>query len=378
MMGLKQPISNFVLCAIAAAALSACGGGGDGGTSTSNPGTGGNPSTPTTPPSTGSALPPQTSVPAGTYAAQSANDAIFSAANAYRLSMGVGALRQDAILDVAAAAHAKYLQTNMLSGAIKAFVHDESSSLPGYTGAWPLQRARAAGAPNGQWVSEVVAGNFGAATAAANGAGCWSQWLNTVYHLVGVTGNTESVGVGVATPLDSSNPAYFCVLDLGTSTGVSRVPDPNDASSVNAIPAEGGQQFATNVVVHAPYSDESNVALAMSAEAPNPAPDLNAPGRPILVRVNAAQNNKLTVSSFQLVDSAGGAVAARIIVPSAVVAGSTATGIVADVNNALPNGVAVLLPVAPLKANTRYTVTFAGARDGAAVNQSWSFTTAAQ
>src|SRR3981189_3546107 len=63
------------------------------------------------------------------------------------------------------------------------------------------------------------------------------------------------------------------------------------------------------------------------------APDIAAPGRPIMVRVNAANaGDVLTVSSFTLTAANGTVVAARIIVPSAALTGSSA-GVTADVNN---------------------------------------------
>ncbi|KVC27786.1 hypothetical protein WS58_16620 [Burkholderia pseudomultivorans] len=289
----------------------------------------------------------------------------------------MGLLRQDLSLDAAATAHAKYEQTNLLSGALQALGHDEVNTLPGFTGAWPLLRARAAGAPTSQFVSEVVAANFGASGDAANALGCWAQLMNTVYHLVSVTANTESVGVGVATPLQSNNPAYFCVLDLGTSTGLTRSPNASSAVDLNGTPSEGGQQVDENLVVTAPYDGETNVATRMAAESPNPAGDLSQPGRPIMVRVNAAQSNKLTATSFQLTDASGAIVATRLLLPASAVSGSAA-GAIADPNNLLPPGTAFLIPTAPLQPNTRYTVTFGGARDGLPRNKTWSFTTGAQ
>ncbi len=119
------------------------------------------------------------------------------------------------------------------------------------------------------------------------------------------------------------------------------------------------------MVVHSPISNETGVRTAMAPEAPNPASDVSAPGRPIMVRVNAEKGNTLSVAKFTLTDSSGANVAARILVPSSAQATSTAS--TADPNNLLPNGTAVLLPLAPLNANTTYTVTFNGARDGAAL-----------
>ncbi|EED97298.1 hypothetical protein C6Q04_30065 [Burkholderia multivorans] len=379
MNGQGKKLSLTLMSVLIAGALAACGGGGDGGGSTGgNPstGTGGN-NGGTTPPANNSALPPQTSVPAATYPDQSATATLYAAINGYRQAMGVGLLRQDATLDVAATAHAKYEQTNLLSGALQALGHEESSTLPGFTGTWPLLRAQAAGAPTTQFVSEVVAGNFGSNGDAANALGCWSQFVNTVYHLVSVTGNTESVGVGVATPLQSTNPAYFCVLDFGTSTGLTRSPNPANSTDLNATPSEGGQQIDTNVVVTSPYDGEVNVATRMTAEAPNPAADLAQPGRPIMVRVNAAQSNKLTTTSFQLTDASGAVVPTRVLIPASAVSGSVA-GAVADPNNLLPAGTAFLIPTSPLQPNTRYTVTFSGARDGSPRSKTWTFTTGAQ
>jgi hypothetical protein len=107
------------------------------------------------------------------------------------------------------------------------------------------------------------------------------------------------------------------------------------------------------------------------------APDIAAPGRPIMVRVNAANaGDVLTVSSFTLTAANGTVVAARIIVPSAALTGSSA-GVTADVNNGLFPGVAFLLPLAPLTANTTYTATFSGARDGTPISVTWNFSTAA-
>ena len=101
------------------------------------------------------------------------------------------------------------------------------------------------------------------------------------------------------------------------------------------------------------------------------------PGAPIMLLVNAASaGDILTVSSFSLTASGGVNVPARIILPSAALTGSIA-GATADVNNTLGAGVAFLLPLTALSANTTYTVTFNGARDGKPLSKTWSFTTGA-
>jgi uncharacterized protein YkwD len=367
----KQTMSKMTALAMAAAlALAACGGGGG---SSSN--SGGTPvaDTPAPTPATPNAsVPRQTSVPAPTYDAGSAQATMFLAINAYRSNVGVGMVSQDANLDTAAQAHAVYEQVNFNSGALTSLTHTEDAANPSFYEATPYQRARKAGTTINQWVGENVAASYSPDNIQANdGANCAQQWLDTVYHLQGVTSNTTSVGIGYVSPATLQKPAFFCVTDFGVVS--SRAPA--NAGSYNAIPFDGGQQIPANTVVHAPYSNESSVPLAMVAESPNPAPDVGSPGRPIMVRVSAEAGNILTVNSFQLTDAAGTVVLARIIVPSSAVAGSKAA-VTADVNNSLFSGVAFLLPLTPLAPNTVYTVSFSGARDGVAIATAWQFTTA--
>ncbi|SAK90268.1 allergen V5/Tpx-1-like protein [Caballeronia catudaia] len=364
--------SNFKLsmAAIAASLLvGACGGGGGGDNASSGAAPASGASAPTGSQTT-SGVAPRTSVATPTYAAGSFQIVAFNQINAYRNAMGVGMLSQDPILDTSAQAHSLYLSGNLSTGAINSLPHDEITGNANYYADTPLARARKAGAPTTEYVGENVAAGF-ATTAIADAADCVGQALASVYHLVSLTYTQETIGLGYG-PGSTGYPNYTCVSDFGTSTGVTGTPTGNSLTSV------GGQQIASTAVVHSPYASEIGVALSMRPEASNPAPDVSAPGRPILVRVSAAQGiDTLTVSQYALTDSSGSLVATRILVPSAAVAGSTATTI-ADPNNLLPSGTAVLLPLSALKANTTYTVAFVGARDGAPVSATWSFTTASK
>ncbi|MFL9876657.1 CAP domain-containing protein [Paraburkholderia megapolitana] len=373
-------LKTTVIAAAASLAvlLAACGGGGGGSSAGSGATTPASGTSGASAPAT--ALPPQSSVPAATYTSNSPAAQIFTTINGYRQQLGVGQMRQDTVLDTAALAHANYEQANLASGAITGYAHDEASTLPGFTGAWPLQRAQAAGAPKNEWVGEVVGGAYEANPPGTPGTDCANEWLDTVYHLQGVTSNTESMGVGVASSTPTSTTpgvGSTCVLDMGTSTGVGASPDTGNTADTNTVPYAGGQQFAANLIVHAPVSGETGVLTAMHVETPNPAPDVSVPGHPVMVRVNAQKGDTLTVSSFQLVDPNGAIVPARILVPQSAVSGSGA-GVTADPNNGLLNGVAFLLPLGSLKANTTYTATFSGSRDGTPMSTSWSFTTGAQ
>ncbi|CAG4914220.1 CAP domain-containing protein [Paraburkholderia gardini] len=349
-------ITLTALSIAAALALSACGGGGGGDSST--------PATPVVPADTGNL---QTNVPTPTYAGSTAQASIFSQLNAYRSAMGVGELKQDSMLDISASAHALYLVDNLANHNITSLSHNEVSTFADYYEATPLSRARKAGVPATEWVGENAAAGLNQGTGDANAADCLAQYMNSLYHLAAATFIQETVGIGFQT--NAGQGTYGCVLDFGETTNVSG--NPID----NGFLASGGQQMATGASAVTPYPNETNVARAMVAETPNPAPDLASPGRPVLFRVTASSaGDVLTVTSFTLTAN-GSPVPARIIVPSAAMTGST--GATADVNNELFTGIVALLPLAPLAANTAYTATFSGQRDGTPVSKTWQFTTGA-
>lgn len=348
--------SNFKLsmAGIAASLLVAACGGGGGGDSTSTPTS---PSAPSTAPSAATTL---NTMPSNTYPAGRVKASIATQINAYRTAMGVGAMTQDGPLDTAADAHALYLVTNSI------VTHDESSSMPAYYEATPLSRARKAGAPVTEWVGESAGVDAVQASAEANATRCTRAFLSSIYHLQGVTTSTDTMGIGFQN--NPSGTSFGCVFDLGQTLNVSGNPTPNGFN------AAAGQQMATTSIAHSPLSNETSVARAMTLESPNPAPDLSAPGRPIMVSVNASKfGDRLTVSSFALKGPDGLQVPARIIVPQSALAGST--GATADVNNEIYQGVAFLLPLTPLAANTTYTASFSGQRTGAPISATWSFTT---
>ncbi|CAE6849384.1 hypothetical protein R75461_07396 [Paraburkholderia nemoris] len=347
----------------AAFALSACGGGGGSSSSGSTTNSSGS--------STGSSSSPAasvvTSVATPTYTSGTMQAAAFSQLNAYRLAMGVGELSQDTILDTSSDKHALYLVTNFANGSITAVTHNEISTNADYYEATPLSRADKAGAPATEWISENAAVGLTQATSTAFASNCLGQFLNTVYHLQDATEVQQTIGIGFQQ--NTTQGTYSCVLDFGQTTGVSGTP------TANGFLPSAGQQMATTAIAHAPLANETGVARAMTAETLNPAPDLASPGRPVMVRVTAANaGDVLTVTSFTLTPSGGTAVPARIIVPSAALTGSTSSA-TADVNSALAAGVAFLLPLAPLAANTTYTVTFNGQRDGTPISATWTFTT---
>lgn len=79
----------------------------------------------------------------------------------------------------------------------------------------------------------------------------------------------------------------------------------------------------------------------------------------------------IVLNTFTL-DSLGSPVSARVLAQSGVL--SSGATLTTDANISRP-GILVLLPTAPLSANTLYTVTFSASVKGVAVTKTWSFTT---
>lgn len=332
--------TKFALSIVSAAALltlAACGGGGgdDGGSKQASP----PPTTPTTPQEPTS-VPPATTAPAPTYPGGDLRLTTFDALNDYRIKMGVGALKQNAALDTAAENHLGYMKANTV------VAHEETAGKPGFTGANPYEQAVAAGASKNQWVSQAASGS----------PYCVDSFKNSVYHLQGITGNQEAIGI--------ANRDGYCVMNFGLSTGAN--------GSGYGLPSWGGQQLPASGIAYSPVDGELIVgSFTPAGESPNPAPDLSAAGHPIMFRVPAPDaNDVLTVASFTLSGPGGAAIPVRVLVPTKSKAGSVASAI-EDVK--LYAGVVFMLPMQPLAAGT-YTATFSGARNGASIIKSWSFT----
>lgn len=333
--------SKLALSALVTAmtlALAACGGGGGG----DDGGSKQEPSTPTAPtkPQDPTSVPPATSVPTPTYPGGDLRLAAFNALNEYRIKMGVGALKQDTFLDLAADNHLGYMKANGSRG------HLETAGSPGFTGQNPYDQVVAAGGSKLQWIGQVASGSVD----------CLGDLKNTVYHLQAITGNQESVGISARDGL--------CVMNFGVVTGAN--------GNGYGLPQWGGQQMGQSSIAYSPIDGESIFGgFTPASESPNPAPDLTIAGHPIMFRVAAPQaTDVLTVSTFNLVGPGGVSIPARVLVAPGAASGSVASAI-SDAN--VYNGVAFLLPTQRLAAGM-YTATFAGARNGVPINKSWSFT----
>ncbi|PLQ00298.1 CAP domain-containing protein [Cupriavidus pauculus] len=316
--------------------------------------------TPSHPPSAPAVLGPLMSVAEPTYARGSGHLTLYKAINGLRAQLGVGLLAQDAWLDRAAQAHAIYLSSNNVAQ------HDESAENPDFYDVSPLLRGRKAGAPTDQWVGEVVGAARGPNDSEI-GQRCFEQWLHTVYHLQSLVTNQESVGIGFSAR--GALGLNLCVLDFGTRTDAQPYPAPN------GVPYGGGQHFDAGKFITVPSSGDRDVQVGFNfaGESPHPAPDIEHPGRPLMVYANGASAEVLSVIAFKLVNGNGTEVPARVLVSHS----AKANGSIGVADAYIRNNAAFLLPVAPLAARETYSATFSGLRAGKPVSLSWSFKTGA-
>ncbi|WP_083384852.1 CAP domain-containing protein [Cupriavidus sp. USMAHM13] len=289
------------------------------------------------------AAPLVTSVPSPSYGHPDPRYSFFVDLNEMRAAMGVGAVRQDARLDLAADLHLRYMQLNAT------IAHTEIEGNPGYTRADPYQQALAAGAETNQWI--------GQATFRGELSGCFAYLANSVYHLQTLTSNQETIGLALRESI--------CVANFGVVSGI--------ADGGYGLAQWGGQQMPLDAIAYYP-TGRGRVPGTFSPanEMPNPAPDLPLAGHPVMVRVNvAAPSDVLTVREFGLTGPTGSPVPVRLLVPSGAKPDSVSTAIE---DSQLYRGVAFLLPEQPLAAG-KYTATFVGARNGVPMVKSWQFST---
>ena len=343
-----------------AATLAACGGGGGGSDSSSgggvtNPG-GGTVTTPSTDVVTNAGT-LKTAAGTSTYAANGFEAEAFTAINATRSAAGAGVVSQSTALDTAAAAHAKYLTTNIALG----LGHSEDPTKADYYEATQGSRATKAGYPSG-FVTEAVGG-----TGATMKAGdCVLGLLNTVYHAAAVLSPATNVGVGVGT--DAAG-IPMCVTVLGAPASEA-YPQVAAAGNLVAYPSAG--QTGVFETFYVGYeSPRPSVALFPNTTA----------GTPVIVNVRnadflnfkAAGTLAAVVTKFELKDAGGN------VVPEGILAnaGLTGSGVTLTADANLGEGFAVLVPLAPLAKGAVYTATFTATlkSGGTAVAKTWSFTT---
>jgi hypothetical protein len=321
--------------------LAGCGGGGDGGSSSGAGSTPTTPATPVVPVAVAAKL--QTAV-TPTYSATSEEFGYFTAVNAFRSVEGLGPLNQNPFYDLAAAAHAAYVDVNGPS-------HGEIAGLAGFTAVSPILRVQhQGGTTNG--VGEVLGlPDFelpDGSNAPGAGVSLAGVLINTVYHRAGLL--------------------FQGVTDVGISIGMT----PTQQIGVSDMGYVTEQVNAGTYFGMYPVDGQTGVGLHMHPEEPSPVPagtDIMNVGYPISVA--SQESTTLTVIIFTVTQ-----VGSTTAVPATII---TQT----DPNLAGINNVAFLLANQAFLPNTTYTVNVAGTITGAAtgttngilVSKQWTFRT---
>jgi len=277
----------------------------------------------------------------------------FVALNAARRAAGAGLVVQSFALDKTATNHAAYLAGNGIGTAWGA--HAESAGWPGYTGADPFVRMRAAGY-DFSFATEVI-GEIGSSSPQSD---CVGDLLNTIYHAADLLGRVTHAGIGFG----SGDAAGLCTIDLASARGRGAEQLP-PSGAVIAYPYNG-QTVGSGTFYIANESPRASAALL-----PN-----SVVGTPVLVGLrnrDYVASGGAMIAQLALADASGQPVSAVILADPAV----HGANVIADAQ--LHSGFVALVPTHPLPAG-RYTVTLqAMAGDGRPLAQSsWAFDVAAQ
>lgn len=248
--------------------------------------------------------------------------------NNARSKAGLPPVTLDAGLNASAVQHCYYWLFNNASDTVRNLgIHRETYGLPGFTGAGAGDRANAHGWHSGPVTEDIT--HRGSPEAGVN------DWINSVYHRFPIL-RSDLSAIGYGDCGVGSLPMEDMEFGLGNQGGDHHAPTPFPADGQSSVPAE----FVDN-------------------EIPDPVPA----GRPRTtgypVTVNFDPRERVTVSTFTLVDDAG----------------HPLDGYRLDPGNATEN-CASLLPVLPLTAGKRYTAHIAGTRGQDAYDLTWSFTVA--
>lgn len=252
--------------------------------------------------------------------------------NYRRSQAGLSVLTQNATVDKAAQAHSDYQRLN------DTITHTETAGKPGFTGADLKSRLVAAGYV---FAGDHAYGEVISATSSSSGFYMAEELITAIYHrFVIFEPRFKEIGTGSGTT--SSGYTYF-TANFTANNGYG----PGVGSNLSTWPFAGQTAVPTNF-----FSD---------FESPDPIPNANEVGYPISVQGDLGE--ALTTSSFTIRErGASSDLAVRLL--------TRAGG-----DNNTPESAAAIVPLAKLKANTTYDVSYKGSLRGAAVTKDWSFTT---
>ena len=268
--------------------------------------------------------------------------------NTARVTCGFGYLQQNKRLDTAASNHVTWMLANAR------YAHAEVAGTAAFTGVDASDRLPAAGyALSGSWGTGEIIDELPRSDKTGFGSAGINNLLGAPYHLLEAMSSVREMGVSVK----SGGPSGADI------TGASRV------SYIVVNMAYAGQvlpqlQNAKEVLTY-PCQGITGTNWQLQGEFPSPVPSRNlgtSPiGQPIFVQV--LEGNKLTIASASIVGPLG----AVALLPTMTRAN--------DPNTELGAHQALIMPNAPLKPNTSYSVSISGLNSGVAFSRNFSFQT---
>jgi len=341
-------VLKFMWIATCGLGLSACGGGG------------GSSSSSTTPP-TSSVVTPSPSVVASSvdivntaptaptgYGVEEL--AAYNRFNNHRSQCGFGYLTQNTALDTSAGNHLRWMVAN------NTVSHTEVLGTTAYTGSTAQSRMIAAGYLSGTQFGEVLTGGSFVAKTGFGVTGA-RLLLAAPYHLLSLMGSNRDIGIRLQS--DGAPSTSADITYTGSSTVTWLVADM--AASVS----RPVQLQTSNEVLTYPCQGVTDTDYEVRAESPNPVParDLSVQpiGQPVLIQ--ALRGRVLVISSVTLTGPLGSV---------ALLPTMTSSN---DPNSILASNQAMVMPSAPLSANSTYTVAVSGTQGGVVFSKSFSFTT---
>lgn len=330
----RLKIRTSALSILAAAVLTACGGGGDVDT----------PAAPTTPVDTpatavpGVSVPLLTSLPTTTYAANSPEKSIFDQVNAERMKCGFGAIKQNTLLDAAARNHANYIIAN------KEYNHVETADKAEFTGKDVTARAKKVGYVSIAKMSEGISFPYFTETLEFS----VRTQLSAPYHSQTMLAEYTEMGIGFIPSKDGFGTTVFTFGSGNLSIGQL----PSLDGNVRTYPCEG-----VSGVNPALYGEQPSPTYRTLAKAPA--------GHPIMVIGD--YKKVLTITSASVIEVPTG---------RSLPIHRLSTW-VNDINSSILRGshVGYVLPDVPMRPNTTYSVTISGTNDGKAFTRNFNFGT---
>ena len=328
------------------ALLSACGGGSD--------------VDPALPPPAGQAASTNPSIVTAmatppTYSPNSEELAAYQLLNAERGRCGFGLLASSAPLDSAARAHADYQIINSLNSHLE----DAGRFPEGFTGTTPAARVRAQGYTDlGGVTDEFAFFTSSDAMLPKRGIGVLGirALLNAPYHLNGLMSGFRDVGVAVRSRDDTGKGQPGVFVQINAAFTASAGPQLLGRSDVQTYPCEG----------------TGSVNPQLSNETPNPVPGRDLRTTPLgsTVYIAVREGNRLAITRAAMTQAATGE---SVLLRTPITSANDPYG--PCLTGCFGPHQAYVVPDAPLRPETAYTVMLSGTNNGMAFSRNFTFST---